>query len=513
MSTTESEIETEIEDCEEQSKPPKPPKPPSQSEKEIEFFKWLLRSVELAKSDTGDSIVRVTTNVTADNKQFTVTRWFLLHSQEFECFITAFAQVKGFGLLREGQLNNLIKNLHAVAQTGSLICETYLRVASFEDRIYVHLTPNRVAVITADGVECRCLEPNDPPLIWSQGMLPMVEPNLNATAEDFRRLDKYLNLTPGSMTLFEAALLTAYFDDSQVIVEVNDATGKGKTYVLKVARAIIDPHASPYGGLPSDDNAASILAADAFVSMIDNEGSIPPWFNKWACRVTSGSAYSKKLNFENDRLFHRHIRRQLWCTTTEGMSTSPDFISRSFRLKMDKSFAKYDTQRKRAKHLDFTDDLPYIVGALFKALSHGLRTLPSMGNIALPRNAGAYFWCRCCEGFMWKPGQFHAAHDVSTQDGINELLKNPIVTSVIALMEVQHDNGKQSWEGYGAELFTDATNAFSQKVTELPHDYPRTSNWYCRALRKVSEGLKDQRINIAFKEDRLGTYYHISEST
>jgi hypothetical protein len=138
---------------------------------------------------------------------------------------------------------------------------------------------------------------------------------------------------------------------------------------------------------------------------------------------------------------------------------------------------------------------PRILGALFDAVAHGLRTVSSVELRRLPRMADFAVWATACETALWPTGAFARAYSANRKAAIESIIDaDPIATFVRELM-----SSGSSWTGSASDLLRvgiEHTGHRSNRAAWLKN--PRALAGH---LRRSQTFLRALGIDIAFNRE------------
>jgi hypothetical protein len=344
--------------------------------------------------------------------------------------------------------------------------ETHVRVAF--DGSYVHIDladdHGRVVEITAEGWAVR--ERSSVAFVRPPDTLPLPQPKKGGSIELLRPL---LNLTDNDFVLIVAWLLDALRNDgAHPILVINGPEGTAKSTLLEILRALIDPR-SPLTGLPQSER--QLLASAAYLRAYDNVSSISTKISDALCRLSTGRpAHPIIINGIGDLVPRADFADRC-------LFVSPDPISDKVRRLEQEVWAAFEAAQ------------PEILGALFDAVAHGLRSMPTTKRDSLPRMAGFAHWATACEGPFWSPGTFMAAYRVNLTDAAEQLIETDLVASAVQRLAITRGR----WIGTAAKLLVALQFVGNPKAPQSPRALSGQ-------LRNVAPRLCQLGINVAFSK-------------
>src|SRR5262249_19916046 len=122
-----------------------------------------------------------------------------------------------------------------------------------------------------------------------------------ARGGSIERLAGLVNVAAGELVLLAAWLGAALCPSGPypVLVLVGEA-GSAKSTLARLARILIDPHASPIVAEPKDPRDLMISASNAHVVAIDNITVLWSWLSDALCRLSTGGGFATRTLYSND---------------------------------------------------------------------------------------------------------------------------------------------------------------------------------------------------------------------
>src|SRR5205085_4908492 len=116
-----------------------------------------------------------------------------------------------------------------------------------------------------------------------------------------------------------------------------------------------------------------------YLLAFDNLSGLPPWLSDALCRLASGGSFAVRQLFSDDDEVLFQAARPILLNGIEDVISRPDLADRAIFLTLSPIA---EAQRRPEAELwrEFQLARPQILGALLDALSHGLRSLPSLDH-------------------------------------------------------------------------------------------------------------------------------------
>jgi hypothetical protein len=385
--------------------------------------------------------------------------------------------------------------LEARAQFDGPEHEVHVRVAGHEGTIYIDLVDKDWRAIEIDEDGWRVVD--NPPVYFrrSSGMKPLPEPVAGGSLKDDLR--PLLNVkTEHEFVLAVAWLLAALRPRGPYPVEaLIGEHGSAKTAFANMLRALIDPNSVPLRALPRSEHDLFIAARNSHVLGYDNVSGLPVWLSDAFCRLATGGGFStRQLYTDQDEVLFGSTR-PIILNGIDDITTRGDLADRSI---VETLSPIPDEKRKLETELwaEFERKRPLILGALFAAVSHGLRSLPNVVLERKPRMADFAFWITACEGALWPKGTFLEAYTANLTDAIETVLEADQVAPTLR----KYMEGKASFEGTASELIK-VLNEVTSEAEQKAKGWPKRSNALSKILRRIAPPLRKAGIDITFERD------------
>jgi phage/plasmid primase-like uncharacterized protein len=385
-------------------------------------------------------------------------------------------------------LNSALAVLDAEAQFNSTLKEVYVRVAGNGDRIYLDLGDEHWSAIEVDADGWRLCQ--DPPVRFRRprGILPLPLPMKGGSVLDLR---SFLNVkTENDFVLVVSWLLAALRDKGPYpIIALAGVQGSAKSTLMKLLRALIDPHTLALRSLPKDDRDLFISANNTWILAYDNVSHLSQTVSDGLCKLSTGGGHGTRQLFTDQDEAIFSAQRPILLNGIEDVVVMPDLADRSIFLTLEEIPNK---DRKLEKRLwgDFDAKVPSILGGLLDALAHGLKELSTTELEDLPRLADFAVWATACETSIWEPGTFLRAYRENLDEAVGAIVEaNLVATAVVRFMD-----DKARWEGEASELLS-ALNAQDEARTRQK-GWPPQPNVLSGRLRRAAPVLKKLGIIV-----------------
>ena len=262
--------------------------------------------------------------------------------------------------------------------------EVHVRVAGHDGKIYLDLSDDRWQAVEIDKDGWRVI--NNPPVRFRRvkTMLPLPTPAEGGSLDELR---PFVNVTDREWPLTLGWLVAALRSRGPYpVLCLFGEQGSAKSTTARVLRSLIDPNTAPVRAEPQNARDLAITANNGWVITLDNVSFIPPWLSDALCRLSTGGGFSTRTLYENDEETIFSAQRPAVINAIEEVTTRGDLLDRALMITCPRI---PDEGRKTEAELwaAFDRVKARILGALCSAVSAGLKNLPSVTLVSLPRLA------------------------------------------------------------------------------------------------------------------------------
>lgn len=388
------------------------------------------------------------------------------------------------------ELAKFIDALEAEAQFGDAVHDVHVRVARVADRIYVDLCDPSWRVIEIDSTGWRILGHAPVRFRRTSGMLALPEPvsggDLNALW-DFVRIEDI-----GERQLVIAHLLgTLASVQPYPVLYLLGGQGTAKSTSTKILRHLVDPHVAAVRSPPKSERDLFVAAQHGHLLTFDNISQINNAMSDALCRMATGGTFATRKNFSDSDEVLLAACNPVLCNGIVPAFTRPDLVDRTITVQLGK-IPEGDRQLHEEIFRDFEAVRPALLGALFDALSIGLRRKNVIPRPALPRMADFAFWGIACEPGYAVEGAFFAAYRESILRTLDEsLAEDPVAPRIRELLV--HRN---VWEGTATRLEEGLRGLHDLPVQQ---DWPKTAKLMSDHLRRIAPALQNVGVSLTFE--------------
>lgn len=335
---------------------------------------------------------------------------------------------------KEETVKSVLSVMRAEAQNNGVVHPLEVRVAWHDGAIYYDMSDPawRAVKITAESWSIV----NDPPILFRRfpHMAPQVEPKRGGKLSDFFTLVRVPDKQ--NMPLYGAMMVTSLVPDiAHPIWYLCGPPGSTKSEWVRLERDLLDPSAMSLSSMPRSRDELIQFLDHNYIASLDNISYISADVADLLCKGCTGESFSKrKLYTDKDDVIFRY-KRCIRITSVYMVATAPDLLERTIitRMKM-----VPDCERRTVDDIqrDFEVMRPYVLGAIFDALSGAMSLRSEVKLDTLPRLADFCLWGEAvARALGYEPWEFVNAYRRSLDTQNNQALDaNPVGAAIVALM-------------------------------------------------------------------------------
>ena len=427
---------------------------------------------------------------------------FRINSDRFKDTMRAYCWDSFHKIINEGELARAITTLQAVGRINGEERKVCTRVAQKDQCIEYDLCQSEKTYIRVSPGKhiqgSRCTNTFYRP----HGMLPQVIPDLTAKAAELLDLiKKYFRLRDEQeYLLLTCYLLSCFIPDIQhPLMMFHGNKGAAKTTALKLITRIVDPRKSSISTVPKSRDELALILGQNYLSAFDNLRYLSKDNSDLLCiNCTGGSNTRRKLYSDSD-LVSTDLSSIVVLNGIAIVGTQPDLLDRSIVFQLERV---PDTERKPDKEFmaEFEQDLPKILGAIFKALSLAIGKVDSVQLNNLPRMADfaryGYVFARA----LGKKGKdFLKAYRRNLRYVQGLIMETePTVAAVLAFME-----DRTSYKSTPTELLQELEKTAKSRRIDVSQNFPKSASALSRRLGEIKDDLYN--AGVIFQKGHLGS--------
>lgn len=394
-----------------------------------------------------------------------------------------------------GPLKEAVATLEALALFDSAKVPVHVRVAGDEQHVVVDTGQPNGSVVNIDrngwkvGSEAahrfvRGAGFGTLPVPEKGGSLASLQPFLGLDDQNYRLLVAFLvnALKPGG----------PYF-----ILLVEGEQGSGKSFFCEVVKRIIDPNQAMRLRLPDKPQDLMIQAKEYRLLSFDNASGMSAEMSDALCSLATGGGLAVRKLYSDGELYVMSYSRPFVINGIGGYANRPDLMERAIPIRL---APMPEGGRKTEAELlaDFDQMLPGVLGALYDAVAHALRTFDETEPPRHLRMADAARWIKAAEGGMGEqPGAVIDAIAVAQ----NEFVVDRINDDALVMM-LRRIAGPMVYEDYIGELFF---KIIEQDDAKHHRSLPRSPSHLSSQLVRMRPAMAKAGIKVEFlAKDRKG---------
>ena len=381
--------------------------------------------------------------------------------------------------------------------------EIFIRLASFNGKIYLDLCNDNWQIIEIDTDGWRIIEAQDAPVRFrrTKAMLALPTPTRNG---DISKLKSFLNVDDKNLTLILAWLANCFRPDYPFpILILSGEQGTAKSTASKVLRALVDPSITPFRSAPRDERDLIIAATNAWICAFDNLSVVPNWLSDALCRISTGGGFSTRTLYENDEETIFAAKRPIILNGIGDIASRSDLLDRALLIKLE-AIPKDKRKPERAFWIEFEQERTSIFSAFISAVSSALKNIETVSLAELPRMADFALWATAAEkGLGLKDKAFMTAYTQNRENAHSIVLEDSILAEIL-----QEFCGEKATDGKYQQQDILLKGFLGQlKEAADTHGKERSKD---RKFPKSPKGLRNQieRINPNLREIGIFITFH-----
>jgi hypothetical protein len=389
-------------------------------------------------------------------------------------------------------VTDAIGTLVALAMMGDVTRPVALRVSSRGDSCLIDLVAGSWQLVEITPEDWSLIGSDAGPVCFrrQRAMLPLPVPERGG---DLTELRPFLN--PGSEENWRLMLAWLTFalqpQGPFPVLVVQGEQGSAKSTTSRILRALIDPSISELRMLPKDPQDLMVAAKNSWVLAYDNLSGMPNWLSDGLCSLSTGSAYTTRALYTADEETVIRATRPVIVNGIDDMTTRPDLADRAVVLSLP-TIAPEQRREEREFWSTFESSKPRILGALYSAMSAGLRSRLSIRLTCRPRMADFAAWGVALEHALgWPPGAFLDAYQRNlSESSIAALDADSVAMAVLTLM----NEGGSGWEGTVGALLAELEQRVSPE--RRGKSWPRSPQSLTNRMRRAAPALRREGLDL-----------------
>ena len=383
--------------------------------------------------------------------------------------------------------------LDMLAHKSGDVRELHTRAAFHEGAVFYQLAPGRVVRINDKGWE---LDPAPPVHFRAvKNLQPLPTPTPGGKLGD---VAEWVNLkTERDRRLFLTYItLVALAHIPRPILEATGVHGAGKSTLSRFLKRMLDPTSNEAVTIDRRDFLQK--AAHCYILMLDNQNSLPEWFQDTLCRLVTGESDSKRVLYSDDDDLVWSMQRAVLLNGINPPTDRGDVQDRTLPIELERL-----DKRKRLPEDDFWMQFslkhPELLGAVFDALAGALQARHTVQLDERPRLADwGLYAAALYESQGWGVNTF-----VEDWKGVEKVQQQGTLDgSIVAQAVILYMKDKDRVELSAAKLHA-ALEARAENDLDLKDDktWPKTGRTLWKKIREVTPLLEAHGIRAYRKND------------
>jgi hypothetical protein len=375
-----------------------------------------------------------------------------LKSKEFRRFIIGKYKELNRKVIRKDTVDRVIDNYEAEAFETDVNWLVANRVKFHASKIYYDLHNKNSEIIEIDSGGWKIISSEDCPVKFPKRSLlkANVTPVRGGSLELLR---PYINVANRDEFILICSLVLNYcYKPPYPILGIIGQQGSSKTTLAKVIAEIVDPSICPINSHPHCEREIFIMTRNSHLLSFDNLSGISNMTADTFCRLVTGAGFrSRELYSDADEKMI-YSANPIIGNGIDEISDRGDLLSRMVQIRL--PVISPELRKTENEFWDkFEADKPKIMGAVFDALSIGLRNLPKIKLHSKPRMADfALFACATAEALETTPDQFMNAYIGNIHQSNSDSLElDPVVLALQDIIQ-QWPNSQNDWVGTMTQL-------------------------------------------------------------
>ncbi|WP_196108535.1 bifunctional DNA primase/polymerase [Brucella intermedia] len=403
--------------------------------------------------------------------------------------------------ISSGPLKEAVATLEAVALFEGTSVPVYVRVAGDTQQVVIDTGLPNGSIVKIDSSGWKVNFESDYRFVRGAGFvqLPAPEEGGNLAA-----LQLFLGLDDQNYRLLVAFLINAlkptgpYF-----ILLVEGEQGSGKSFFCEIVKRIIDPNRAMRLRLPDKPQDLMIQAKEYRLLNFDNASGMSAEMSDSLCSLATGGGLAVRRLYSDAELHVMSYSRPFVINGIGGYANRPDLMERAIPIKL---APMPEGGRKTEAELmaEFEKILPGILGSLYEAVAHALRTFDDTEPPRHLRMADAARWIKAAEGDTGEqPGALIDAIFVAQ----NEFMVERVNDDALVMM-LRRIAEPLLYEGYIGDLYR---RIVEQDDARHYRSLPKSPSHLSSQLIRMRPAMAKAGIKVEFLgKDRRGRKVRIS---
>ena len=349
----------------------------------------------------------------------------------------------------------------------------------------------RVVAINKEGWELTT-EPSSK-FLRSSTANPQVIPE-ECDDSPIKLLKPYVNLRGDSLKLFVIWLIQAFCSGNHSALLVTAERGSGKSTLARIIRTVLEPSSVDISHFSTKKEELLNTLSNLYLVCFDNVRNITQEQSDLLCSAITGGTATKRALYTNNDLYVQKLHNTV---VINGISVCPQEsdLAERFLVVQLKKLTSTEICRERDFWDSFNNDLPYILGAIFKTLSKAMTHFETLSFENMPRMADAF---ADMVAIAMALGISEELFRKISDDNVELMHKlradTPLIEAVRETMNGLQLHGRRELKGKAERVYSIVRDAYSGNKNNLPNG----ASAFSRALELEHDALfaAGFRVNI-----------------
>ncbi len=403
------------------------------------------------------------------------------------------------------KVQQAIRSLITINKT---IHSLYTRVATRGNDLLYDLAnqDNEIVEITRDG--WRVIKDNGITFRRISTQKQQVQPNPDAKIKDILRLQNYINIPDSQLLLFIVYLVSCFFAGkfARPISVFAGEKGGAKSTMTRLVNDLVDPTEADLLSLPAKEDEFAITLQKHWFAGFDNVSVISKQQSDWLCKGATGGALEKRKLYTD---IGSIVCKFQSCISINGVTLpleADDVLDRALLF----DIQRIEPERRKKEEVlwkEFSEDKPYILGAIFKIISKVLAVdevpqLDKLTRLADFESKG-YVIAQCTGPDNGKRFREQLRHNAAKQN--QEAIDNNDTARIVIMILRGLFKDDEEITMYPKDLYSKCEPYIKGKI------FPKDETRLMKELSKMRSNLESEKIYFRREEkDRGGIPYTFS---
>jgi energy-coupling factor transporter ATP-binding protein EcfA2 len=275
-------------------------------------------------------------------------------------------------------------------------------------------------------------------------------------------------------------------DVPRPVIVVHGEHGSGKSTLFLLLRELLDPSALRPQSAPDSVREFVQAASHNLCLYLDNVSHLPDWLSDAFCRLCTGDGFSKRQLYTDDDDVIYSLRGLGGLNGINLVASRPDLLDRALILSLG-TLPESERRTEEDCHAEFVRLRPYLLGAIFDALSVALDSVDDVRLGQLPRMADFARWgCAIARHLGFADDEFLTALGSNTvAQNATAIENSPVAQAVLRLMQEVSE-----WEDTPAATHQRLKSIAEELQVDVKSKlWPKTPSYLTRRLNEVKPNL------------------------